>query len=63
MGPVPAKKLGQLKPILTRYLTNNDISGYAIYPQTRHLSQRVRSLVDFLAQYFGETPYWKIELS
>lgn len=32
--------------------------AYALYPQTRHLSQRVRSFIDFLVQRFDQTPYW-----
>ena len=34
------------------------LNAYAIYPQTRHLSQRVRSFVDFLVERFSGTPYW-----
>jgi len=34
------------------------IDAYAIYPQTRHLSQRVRAFVDFLVKRFEGTPYW-----
>jgi DNA-binding transcriptional LysR family regulator len=56
-----AIRLGQLIPILTDYVTGSEIVGYALYPQTRHLSQRVRSLVDYLAQYFGDEPYWQID--
>jgi DNA-binding transcriptional LysR family regulator len=53
-------KLGQLQPILGGSIKKVEINAYAIYPQTRHLSKRVRSLVDFLAQYFGDEPYWRI---
>lgn len=55
-----AIRAGQLKPLLCEQLKGRVINAYAVYPQTRHLSQRVRRLVDFLAEYFGETPYWKI---
>jgi DNA-binding transcriptional LysR family regulator len=34
------------------------IDAYAIYPPTRHLSQRVRAFVDFLVKRFEGTPYW-----
>ncbi len=34
------------------------LNAYAVYPQGRYLSQRARSLVDFLAERFGEQPYW-----
>lgn len=53
-------KTGQLKKILSDYLPEHEIGAYAMYPQTRHLSRRVRSLVDFLSQYFGPEPYWRI---
>ncbi|KAA3631681.1 MAG: LysR family transcriptional regulator [Proteobacteria bacterium] len=48
---------GDLVPILKGY--SWPISpAYAIYPQTRHLSQRVRAFIDFLAERFSGTPYW-----
>lgn len=53
-------KMGLLLPILNEYIIQDKINAYAIYPQTRHLSQRVRSLVDYLVLYFGEKPYWQI---
>lgn len=48
---------GLLVPILRDDELSN-INAYAIYPQTRHLSQRVRSFVDFLVERFAGTPYW-----
>jgi len=33
-------------------------SAYAVYPQTRYLSRRARLFIDFLAERFGENPYW-----
>ena len=36
------------------------LDAYAIYPQTRHLSQRVRAFVDFLVKRFEGTPYWDL---
>lgn len=48
---------GALIPLLTHY-TFSQLSAYAIYPQTRHLSQRVRAFVDFLIQRFEGAPYW-----
>lgn len=32
---------------------------YAVYPHSRHLSAKVRAFVDYLAQQFGERPYWE----
>lgn len=54
-----AIKMKQLVPLLCDHVIDNEIVGYAIYPQNRHLSKRVRSLVDYLAQYFGDVPYWQ----
>ena len=48
---------GTLIPILKDYKTPQ-VDAYAIYPQTRHLSQRVRAFVDFLIKRFEGTPYW-----
>lgn len=50
---------GALLPVLKDY-TSPQINAYAIYPQTRHLSQRVRTFVDFLVNRFEGTPYWDL---
>lgn len=48
---------GKLVPVLSQY-HQAQIEAHAIYPPTRHLSQRVRAFVDFLLQRFQGTPYW-----
>ncbi|MBO6519671.1 MAG: LysR family transcriptional regulator [Rhodospirillales bacterium] len=48
---------GELEVALTDY-EDDPISVYAVYPHRRHLSPRVRAFVDFLADRFGENPYW-----
>jgi len=48
---------GSLIPLLTQY-KQLELEVYAIYPQTRHLSQRVRTFVDFLVKRFAGMPYW-----
>lgn len=48
---------GKLVPILDEY-AKWQIDAHAIYPQTRHLSQRVRSFVDYLVERFSGRPYW-----
>jgi len=48
---------GKLVPILQDYRLE-DMSMSAIYPKTRYLSQRVSLLIDFLAERFGDNPYW-----
>lgn len=48
---------GNLVTLLTDY-SYPSIDAYALYPPTRHLSQRVRAFVDFLVQRYADTPYW-----
>jgi len=48
---------GALEPVLTGFRWG-DLDAYAVYPRTRHLSRRVRAFIDFLAERFGDTPYW-----
>lgn len=48
---------GALVPLLTNY-RSSPLAAYAIYPQTRHLSQRVRAFVNFLVKRFEGVPYW-----
>lgn len=50
---------GALLPLLKDY-SRPLAAAYAIYPPTRHLSQRVRTFIDFLAQRFAGTPYWDL---
>lgn len=48
---------GDLLPVLQEYQPAQH-NAYAIYPPTRYLSRRVRALIDFLVDRFGENPYW-----
>ena len=50
---------GTLVPILKDYQPPQ-LEAYAIYPQTRYLSQRVRVFIDFLVKRFKGTPYWDV---
>jgi DNA-binding transcriptional LysR family regulator len=43
--------------LLTDYRTL-EVSIYAVYPQRRHLSPKVRAFVDFIAARIAEPPYW-----
>lgn len=49
---------GKLVPVLEAQLLNNEIGIYAVYPQTRHLSRRVRILIDYLRDYYLRRPDW-----
>lgn len=48
---------GELVPILPQYQLPT-LSAYAVYPKNRFLSQRCRYLIDFIAERFGDDPYW-----
>ena len=48
----------ELIPILSDYDIPT-VNAYAIYPPTRHLSQRVRTFIDFLVERFAGEPYWE----
>ncbi|HEY9643462.1 MAG TPA: LysR family transcriptional regulator [Coleofasciculaceae cyanobacterium] len=49
---------GMLQLVLPKYHPS-ELSISAIYPVSRHLSTKVRLLVDFLQQRFGNQPDWK----
>ena len=48
---------GELVPILEQYQLPT-LNAYAVYPKNRFLSQRFRYLIDFIAERFGDDPYW-----
>jgi len=52
---------GTLVPVLG-HVRWPSVAAYAVYPRTRHLSARVRTFVDFLAERFAGTPYWERDL-
>jgi DNA-binding transcriptional LysR family regulator len=52
-----ALQSGALIPVLID-IAWPELNAYAVYPPTRHLSSRVRALVDFLAQRFAGEPKW-----
>ena len=49
---------GALEPVLTDY-NWNDLSAWAVYPQTRSIPRRTRALIDHFATVFGDDPYWE----
>jgi DNA-binding transcriptional LysR family regulator len=52
---------GRLVPLLPGYRLP-DIDVLAVYPSRRHLSAKVRVMVDFLADAFKETPPWDMDV-
>lgn len=53
-----ALQSGALVAVLTD-IAWPELNAYAVYPPTRHLSSRVRALVDFLAARFAGEPEWE----
>ncbi len=53
----PEIRAGRLQQVLADYCPP-EISIYAIFPSRRYLSAKVRTFVDFLADYFGDNPEW-----
>ncbi|MGH8503766.1 MAG: LysR substrate-binding domain-containing protein [Gammaproteobacteria bacterium] len=48
---------GLLLPVLTDY-SPPEVSVYAVYPQRKYLSPKVRAFIEFFAARFGPEPYW-----
>jgi len=46
-----------LVPILADHKLDT-MYAYAVYPANRHLPLKVRSLIEFLVERFGDNPYW-----
>lgn len=53
-----ALRAGRLETVLNDYVCLPELSIYAVYPERRHLSPKVRAFVDFLSERFGPVPYW-----
>ena len=53
----PDLRAGRLVPLLPGYRVP-DIDVLAVYPSRRHLSAKVRAMIDFLAEEFSGTPPW-----
>lgn len=47
----------RLVPVLPDYRLP-DLAMHAVYPSRRHLSAKVRALVDYLAEELGDPPPW-----
>ena len=48
-----------LVTVLDKFVAQ-DMTVNAVYPHSRHLSPKVRTFVDFLAERFGPRPYWDL---
>ena len=50
-------RAGRLQAVLTDYEATPRFI-YAVYPHTRHVSAKVRTFIDFLAERCCPDPYW-----
>tara|TARA_R110001583_G_scaffold195522_2_gene375103 strand:- start:8512 stop:9420 length:909 start_codon:yes stop_codon:yes gene_type:complete len=50
-------RAGRLRAVLQGYRAM-EVSIYAVYPQRKHLSPKIRAFVDFLAEHIKDPPYW-----
>ena len=50
---------GMLEPVLTDHAWQGGVTIYVVYPQTRHLSARARSFMDFVRTRIGSRPDWE----
>jgi DNA-binding transcriptional LysR family regulator len=50
-------RLGNLVRVLPKQLSL-EVSAFAIHPQNRHPSPKVRVLIDYLAESLGPRPEW-----
>ena len=48
---------GELVPVLTEWHHAEPVPLFATYPSGRHLSPKVKAMVDFLVEEFGDTPW------
>lgn len=51
-------RAGTLKPVLCKFKPQ-DLAIYALYPERRNLTPKLRAFIDFLAATFGPTPPWE----
>jgi DNA-binding transcriptional LysR family regulator len=51
-------KSGLLLPVLPAYRGGQRVAIYAVYPSRRHLPQKTRVFIDFLAELYGPVPSW-----
>jgi DNA-binding transcriptional LysR family regulator len=49
---------GHLLPVLPAYRGGQRVAIYAVYPSRRHLPQKTRVFIDFLAELYGPVPSW-----
>lgn len=59
----PELRSGKLHVVLPDYRASRSVGLYAVYPSRRFLPAKVRVFIDYLAQLYGQQPYWDEGLS
>ncbi len=54
----PDLKDGRLVRVLPAYSGGKRVAIHGVYPSRRHMEQKVRMFLDFLAALYGPVPYW-----
>jgi DNA-binding transcriptional LysR family regulator len=54
----PELRDGRLMRLLPAYSGGRRVAIHGVYPSRRHMEQKVRSFLDFLAALYGPTPSW-----
>ena len=54
----PDLKDGRLVRVLPEYSGGKRVAIHGVYPSRRHMEQKVRMFLDFLAALYGPLPYW-----
>lgn len=54
----PELRSGRLVQVLPGYGGSRKTAIHAVYPTRRHLAQKVRVFIDYLAELYGPTPPW-----
>jgi DNA-binding transcriptional LysR family regulator len=57
----PDVRAGRLVPLLLDHM-HPGTSVFAVYPENRHLSPKVRAMIDWLAEELGPEPEWDRDL-
>ena len=57
----PDVRAGRLVPLLLEHM-HPGTSVFAVYPENRHLSPKVRAMIDWLAEELGPEPEWDQDL-
>lgn len=49
---------GELIELLADFPLESNTAIWAVYPSSRQLAPKVRTFIDFISEYFGDSPYW-----